>query len=99
MKPSAGNLAGLRADQLAGGAPAPVSVDWPPAPGPTPDWDRDSDGSTLLGRITLPSQAQLDYTTKLITAALLLLALPALISALVTDPSRLLAGLSRRHVG
>ena len=46
-----------------------------------------------------PSAETLDYVVKAITAGLLLLALPALLMLLATDPVRLMTGSARKHVG
>jgi hypothetical protein len=46
-----------------------------------------------------PSLGQLSYTKELITVLLLLLALPWLVSKLLTRPGDVLSGLGRRQVG
>jgi hypothetical protein len=45
-----------------------------------------------------PTVGQLDYTQKLITALLLVLALPWLVGKLLTNPAMVLAGVGRRHL-
>jgi hypothetical protein len=45
-----------------------------------------------------PTHAQLTYTKEAITALLLVLALPWLVSKLLTDPGAVLAGLGQRQV-
>jgi hypothetical protein len=85
---------GARAETFAVGVPAPAAVGWPP---------RWSGGQLQAGGTYppphWPSATQLDYTTKLITAALLVLALPAIVALLLTRPDALLVGLGRKHVG
>jgi hypothetical protein len=46
-----------------------------------------------------PTQAQLDYTQKLITVVLLVLALPWLVGKLVTRPGDVLTAAGHKHVG
>jgi flagellar biogenesis protein FliO len=46
-----------------------------------------------------PSKDALDYTQKLVTVLLLLLALPWLVYKLVTDPGRVLAGAAKKQAG
>jgi hypothetical protein len=77
-------------------------VSWPPAYG-SPGSSRD--GSSAGGQdasgyppACLPSRSQLEYTRELIVVALLVLALPWLVTNLITDPGRVLTGLGRRAV-
>jgi hypothetical protein len=64
---------------------------WPPS------WSEPAPGDYPPSR--WPSKEQLTYTKELVTVALLLLALPWLLSKLLTDPGALFAGLGKRHVG
>jgi hypothetical protein len=73
--------------------PLPLSIAWeqpgPDAP-PRPRAWPPPDGPTL---------GQLTYTKELITVVLLLLALPWLVSKLLTDPGQVFSGLGRRAAG
>jgi hypothetical protein len=67
----------------------PGAADGPPAPGKQRHWPP----------VDWPTQAQLDYTQKLITVVLLVLALPWLVGKLVTRPGDVLTAAGHKHVG
>lgn len=83
--------------QLAVGAMPPRSPGWPPS---NLTAGQLADATTSAGQVQarLPSATQLDYANKLITTALLVLALPALVSLLLTKPGALFAGLGGKHL-
>jgi hypothetical protein len=90
------------ADQHTHVPAAPTSTGWPtPIPWDTPG----GDSAPAAGKqrhwppVDWPTQAQLDYTQKLITVVLLVLALPWLVGKLVTRPGDVLAAAGRKHVG
>jgi hypothetical protein len=78
----------------AGGDVSPPT--WPPR------WD--GHGPTLVGSVGFPppgapSAETLDYIVKAITAFTLVLGLPAIVTLLVSSPTRAMAGAARKHVG
>ena len=80
---------------LAVGAAVPASPGWPPSWETTGGQLADAEGPAS---VRMPSASQLDYTNKLITTTLLVLALPALLSLLLTKPGALFAGLGGKHL-
>lgn len=85
------------AELFAGGVMPPASGAWPPP------YATHSDRGHVVGRVSYPPPGwprldQCEYTIKLITAGLLVLALPALVALLVTRPEQLLTGVARKHV-
>jgi hypothetical protein len=84
---------GLRSELLAAGAMPPAGSWPPPYAAPQPH------ELPIVGVEWPPTADQLDYAQKLMTVALLGLALPALLIALVRNPGRLATGLARKHVG
>lgn len=71
------------------GAAVPATGSTSPAPAPRPrSWPP-----------RWPSKDQLTYTKEAITVLLLLLALPWLVTKLLTNPGQVLAGLGQRQVG
>jgi hypothetical protein len=86
---------GIRTEQLAGGATPPAGAggeQWPPVYVQAPPW-------ALTGLRWPPTADQLDYVQKLVTVALLLIAVPALLTALLRRPERLAAAAARKHLG
>jgi hypothetical protein len=81
------------------GAPAtgwPTPIPWDtPGPGDTPAAGKQRHWPP----VDWPTTAQLDYTQKLITVVLLVLALPWLVGKLVTRPGDVLAAAGHKHVG
>lgn len=83
-----------------------AQVDNPPGTGwPTPiPWDAPDAQSPAAPQrhwppVNWPTQAQLDYTQKLVTVVLLVLALPWIVGKLATRPGDLIAAAGRKHVG
>jgi hypothetical protein len=78
------------------GWPPPWSPDAAPITGG--DWARAPTHRAAYPPAGWPSKEQADYTTKLITAGLLVLALPWLVIKLLTDPGAVFAGAARQHL-
>lgn len=76
---------------------------WPPAWDPAADAQPAAASHAPAARgyppTGWPTRDQLDYTKAAITALLLVLALPWLSYKLVTQPSEVLAGAARQHIG